>query len=727
MLPDSQKFKRFLSQIERLLNGSEFPPSWPEIAQMSEFSEPEILEHIFLLASSNKNLKTPFDALEYLLHCTLLELMIQIRHGQSAPQEKWGKLQSILIAALNSEQGNDDLLTLILDHISTHNLPFEPETLQATIDWQQNKFEPTDEEANLTQEEINSELISHLEQLHISSEFEFYQLFADRLTFFADEAIEGFVFDLLGADQPILREGALLFLLHKRKAVRSTIIGALHDVFFQQKVSPKGLRRLITSRNWLPSDGKTQIDTVIKSIRKTGLPCESASVPDSIKVVKIYASTTDGVGAASVISIFKVGPQFALVGAILKEHYGVLDAWVSPLTTRKECENQISHMKSEIYCLETSEEWVRCTLPHFLALNVQSGEPLTAETLLWTEWLGLNIWQPQPLDLPRLLKQWHEEFPSLFSQNAHKKALSRSAKWIEKAAFSQGWFEQDDQLEKRVHKFFSHDLPEESLSTVDYLLSPHRAKWRDRFVLLALWAKHNTKKRGPHWQDFAIISAAIDSSKDLHDIPIMRSIAYNTLDYYSAISLQNEKPIDAPHLRSVPKQSEAPRSAESKIDPEDETLFFQTHGFLCAICCAPQEPDPKVWMQYLLESLFLDFDTEDHSEILEAFFDDVIDQYNDILLDLENDTLDLPNNNILSLLQTSYWSEGFMHGVDCAGGIKKWDKKWQKKEFESLRAGLSLIDSASKQDPSANALLVEAPEFTSHLVSGFYTNLGKTL
>ena len=713
---DNQKFQDLISEVSQRLNDNEFPPSWPEMSQLCGLSEPIILEHIFSLAASSGEKDFPYDACEYLLHCALLELMIEIRHGQNAPKEAWGKLQMMLISALNASHGNDELITLILDHISTHNLPLDPETLDATIDWQQNKFEPTAEEENLTQEEINNELISHLDQLHISSEFEFYQLFADRLTFFADESIEGFVCDLLGANQTILREGALLFLLHKRKAVRLAIIDALQSDFFQKKISPTGLRRLITSRNWLSSDEKAPIDKAIKSIRRLGTPCESASVPETIKLVKTYTSTTDGVGAASVISIFKVGREFALVGAILKEQYGVLDTWVSPLTTRKECENQIRHMKSEIYCLETDEEWVRCALPHFLALNVQSEEPLTAETLLWTEWLGLNIWQPQPLDLISLLNQWHEEHPDLFSRNSHEKALNRSAKWLEKADYAQGWFEQDDALEKRVNQFFSHNIPEGFPSTVDYLLSPHRQKWRDRFILLALWAKHNDKARGPKWQDFAIISEAIDSRDDLHDIPIMRSIAYNTLDYYGTKSIQQE---EAPHLQSVPTETDASQPEET----EGEELFFQVLGFLCAICCNPQKLKSESWLPYLLECLFLDFDELDSSNILDSFIEDVLLQHEEVTADLEMAALDLYEETSLSPLQCSYWSDGFMHGVEFSGGKKVWDRRWADKGGEALRAGLSLIDAAAKGDTNADTLLSESPELLNHLVTGFHESL----
>jgi yecA family protein len=257
------------------------------------------------------------------------------------------------------------------------------------------------------------------------------------------------------------------------------------------------------------------------------------------------------------------------------------------------------------------------------------------------------------------------------------------------------------------------------------LLSPHRSTWRDRFILLALWAKHNCNKRGPQWQDFAIVSEAIDSAEDLHDIPIMRSIAYNTLDYYRAMSLQQEEPNSSPHLRAVPMHTENQGSAEGHTETEGEELFFQTHGFLSAICCDPKKPSPKHWLPYLVESLFLDFDIDEHSDIMDSFLDDVLTQYESITTDLEMSTFALPDDNTVSMLQCSYWSNGFMRGIDCTGGKKKWDKRWAKKEFEPLRAGLSLIDAASRQDPNASTLLVETPEFASHLVIGFYESLKK--
>ena len=240
------------------------------------------------------------------------------------------------------------------------------------------------------------------------------------------------------------------------------------------------------------------------------------------------------------MSIFKIGSKFTLVGAILKEGFGVLDTWISPLTTRIECENQIKHMKQEVYCLETSDVWIRETLPHYLSLNVNSGEPIAAETLVWTEWLGLNIWQPQALNLNQLLQDWHNESPQLFTDTLREKALKTSAFWINDAQFAQGWFEQDDSLEQRIHTLFSGHLSESEQSITHYLLAPYTQQWYERFILLALWAKNNTRKRGPKWSVFALIAAAIEHNTDLGAVPIMQEIAHNTLAFYDK-KLSNER------------------------------------------------------------------------------------------------------------------------------------------------------------------------------------------
>lgn len=559
------KFQTLLTELTELLTHLEFQPSWSDVANITELSETDIIEQCLLWAADTQTeaeLSTLYDAFDYLLHCTLLELMIQVRHGHRAAIQAWERLQQTLIEILQQALSHTELITLILDHISNHSLPLSAHTLDTIIEWQQHTFEPTLEESSLSSEDINQELMKHLDQLHITSEFEFYQLFADRLAYFSDSAIESFMYDLLGAEQSLLREGALLFILHKRNSVRWAVLQLLQDVFFQKRISSTSLRRLITLRNWLADDEKTLLDKTIRAVRKTGLACEPAATPQHIKLLQVHASTVDGVGASSVLCLFQVGRKYALVGSIFKELFGVLDTWASPLTTRKECEAQIRHMKEEIYSLECDENWLREVLPHFLALNVRAKEPITAETLLWIEWLGLNSWQPQPINARRLLQRWQTEFPQYFLPKITEKAHQSSLKWFKKYPFTHSWFEQDDALEQRLRDFFTGNLPVATVSAIDYLFEPYREKWFERLVFLALWARHNQKNQGPVWYEFAIIAQAL-LTDELRNIAFMQTIAQHTIDYYSQVVFTEELNDAALQLQTVP-------SKPSKKKPSDK-------------------------------------------------------------------------------------------------------------------------------------------------------------
>ena len=532
----SHETYRLLTRTDHLLQNNEFPPSWSQILQDTPLTEEQIARALLELTTQQleqDEFASLCDAYEYLLHCSLLELLVHLRHGRRAALNAWANIQTTLTKNLTLKKTNEDLVSIVLDQISALNLPVNTATLDAILTWQETRYEDEYESNDQSSEaETSDKLIPYIETLNINSELDLYELFADRLTFSPTEAINSFIFELLNTQQKTLKEGALLFLLHKNKTVRLAVLNALQDHSNQKNISPTGLRRLITSRNWLPESERKSLDKTIRTLRRNGLNCESTSAPEHIKLIQINTSTTDGAGACSVMSIFKIGTKFTLVGAIFKEGFGVLDTWISPLTTRIECENQIKHMKQEVYCLETADTWIRQALPHYLSLNVNSGEPIAAETLVWTEWLGLNIWQPQALNLKQLLQHWQDESPQSFTETQREKALKNSALWINNTQFAQGWFEQDDKLEQRINKLFAGTLSESETSITHYLLAPYTQQWYERFILLALWAKSNTRKRGPKWHDFALIASCIENHIDLGTIPIMQEIAHNTLAFY---------------------------------------------------------------------------------------------------------------------------------------------------------------------------------------------------
>ena len=64
---------------------------------------------------------------------------------------------------------------------------------------------------------------------------------------------------------------------------------------------------------------------------------------------------------------------------------------------------------------------------------------------------------------------------------------------------------------------------------VDEILETRRMKWTERFLWMALWAKHASRRRGP-WHEFLVLAREIHRGRPLRSIPIMRAIGEQTLE-----------------------------------------------------------------------------------------------------------------------------------------------------------------------------------------------------
>lgn len=46
---------------------------------------------------------------------------------------------------------------------------------------------------------------------------------------------------------------------------------------------------------------------------------------------------------------------------------------------------------------------------------------------------------------------------------------------------------------------------------------------------MAIWARSNLNKRGPHWQDFALLARATDAGQPVVELPVLPAVAGQTL------------------------------------------------------------------------------------------------------------------------------------------------------------------------------------------------------
>lgn len=479
------------------------------------------------------------EALEMLMHGALLDVLIGIRSERKQSLNSWRLIQRqltqhLLSPAVDSSplylERSRELMLMTIGMIASLGLHPDDDFADSIQQWQIEQFE-AEPVSIASPDQMLAELERNITADGIVSEFEFCELFFNQLAFMPEELVNQLMFELLSCDHPLLREGALLALLHTQPAIREGLLSALSLKPCQQKVSTTGLRRMILVRNWLPSSQRQQLDPIIRQLRQSGLNCASTETETDFTLLRVAASSIDGAGAQSVICLFKQQNQFCLAGVVLKERLGVVDTFFTEPTSRRQCEESLRMMADEIYSLDVEPDYLRQMLPHYLTLNAGGDQPPAPELLQIVEVMGLQEWQPQPFDDEACLAELQQKHGITLDSQTIAATLKRTRTWLQTRDFAASWFEQGDEIEARIHQYVQQGVPELGLEFTDFILGDEaREKWYHRFVKLALWADSNIKKRGPNCADFVVLANALKQPGPLENIPLMRAIALETYE-----------------------------------------------------------------------------------------------------------------------------------------------------------------------------------------------------
>ena len=131
----------------------------------------------------------------------------------------------------------------------------------------------------------------------------------------------------------VLREAVPLLLLDPEPAIREAAIAVLEQVAGPETISPVMLRRTLLLRNWLPQLEREAIDRLVRKARLKGVECAQwAPAPP----LAIQSSIIDGSGAQSLIVTTPKGRTGLFAGLLLKQNFGIRDAWCNPSLARRE-------------------------------------------------------------------------------------------------------------------------------------------------------------------------------------------------------------------------------------------------------------------------------------------------------------------------------------------------------------------------------------------------------
>ena len=132
--------------------------------------------------------------------------------------------------------------------------------------------------------------------------------------------------------------------------------------------------RLIGLRSWLPSDeARDVLDRLIKEAMRRDVA--GGAAPKSWKLHKILASIPDGAGAQSILIAAQAGGQRVIAMLLLKQSFGVKDAYLIPCSSASEQKRFVARIDEEIDTDEVTLEFVHNALATALAEGPPPAEP----------------------------------------------------------------------------------------------------------------------------------------------------------------------------------------------------------------------------------------------------------------------------------------------------------------------------------------------------------------
>lgn len=346
------------------------------------------------------------------------------------------------------------------------------------------------------------------------------------------EARAGLVMATLAGREPAIREAAIGFLSSASGEVRDKAIEMLEQTAPHHLVSPTMLRRMIALRNWLPAVDRPGLDQAIKSARKSGIACAPWPRP---AVRQVLCSGVDGAGALTVLAIAEEAGKPLVAGLLVKQGFGIRDAWVRRDLDDAELREIVVQVAGEIDLAETSLDYVRTICRQALAVNLETGDLAPFGLLDCAEAMGLADLNPTALPVDKLVADLIAEVePKRLTAAAVTRTLRQSADWPDEHPILQTWFEDDANVVKAIG---TRRAPHKKQMAV-LLAGPLRAR-RRRWAELAAWTALSLKHRreAADWQGFAIVARELLSARALNEIGLMQAVAETTLEVMEFQSL----------------------------------------------------------------------------------------------------------------------------------------------------------------------------------------------
>lgn len=502
---------------------SEAPPQFLEDPALA----PALIQMTAAIDEATLDTNQPlYSACLFALDVCVSQLQFALENGNKRARQTMDALMDALVVAIREGAQTINFWLPAMNAFYDAQVPLSSELQDIYLVLAEEESEVVQAEGadHFESLQVLIEELSDLTTFELTAHF-FAQSHPMPADFFGD-----LVVDLCNLDAG--QDAAILTLLHPREEVRAVVMMALDHMMPILTLSAISLSRLQAIQAWLPEAYQATVTHWLREQRKKGVVFAKKT---PAKVSKIQASEVDGGGAQGIFLQLKRARETRLAGLLLKNGFGIKDAWITPA---------ISMAEVTRYCRDVLEDGVSlrrvdldyiCLLTnHFLAVTLEKNQVPGLHFLELQEELGVHF-IPERLDVDALIERLSVQIEP-FTEATIEGAFKRSSRWLETKSFAVSWYLENEHLDKTVNHFcyFEDGVKicriEAAMDAVfKQDMEAMRAHWRFHFLWAALWLKAGSRKNEKVWQDSFLIAYAIHTGTSLDEIPIMQRICHRSI------------------------------------------------------------------------------------------------------------------------------------------------------------------------------------------------------
>jgi hypothetical protein len=218
-----------------------------------------------------------------------------------------------------------------------------------------------------------------------------------------------------------------------------------------------------------------------------------------------------------------------LASLLVKNEFGVTDAWVRNGMTKAEADALITEIVAGTEAVEVSISLLEQRLGDALAINVARDVPPPFGLLQVAETLGLGPLHPESISRLMLVEALIAELPSARTDTVAAQAAHRaSVSWEQEFETLASWFEAGEAVETFLRALRTRKRRIEAV--LAQLLPTRRTFWAERCAWMAATLKEGAADGDDTWRDFALVARDLVGERPLAEIPLAARIAAATVE-----------------------------------------------------------------------------------------------------------------------------------------------------------------------------------------------------